>query len=336
MSSTATTSNIPRITILGSLNTDLVAYVPHHPLPGETLTATSFMTSPGGKGANQAVACAKLSRPRSLSSPSAHVSMVGAVGSDSNGDMLLHNLQTHGVDSSLVTKLPNQKTGIAMIVVEAETGQNRIIISGEANHSVGEEYVTAGGWLEKTDLLIMQLEVPMGTVVRAVGEAKARGVDVLLNPAPARVLPEGVYRGLKHLVVNETEAAILGGVEERELDTMEGLERVGRMFLEKGVENFIATLGGRGVFYLTREGGEEKRGLVEAERGVRVVDTTGAGDTFVGRYALDAVRARKEGEGGEGGRFDIEGAVRRANKAAAVTVQREGAAASIPWRDEVE
>ncbi|KAK4677988.1 putative ribokinase [Podospora pseudoanserina] len=321
-------SQIPHITILGSLNTDLVAYVPHHPLPGETLTATSFLTSPGGKGSNQAVACAKLSRPRDLSSPSAHVSMVGAVGSDSNGDLLLSNLATHGVDSSLVTKLPNKKTGVAMIVVEAETGQNRIIISGEANHQVGEEYVTQGGWLDKTDLLIMQLEIPMGTVLKAVEEAKRRGVDVLLNPAPAKILPDGVYDGLRHLIVNETEAAILGGVEEKELDTLEGLERVGKGFVGKGVENFIATLGGRGVFYLTKGG---RSGLIEAEKGVKVVDTTGAGDTFVGRYALEAARARKEG-----GEFDVGGAVGRANKAAAVTVTREGAARSIPWRDEVE
>ncbi|KAK4174025.1 Ribokinase-like protein [Triangularia setosa] len=323
-------SQIPQITILGSLNTDLVAYVPHHPLPGETLTATSFLTSPGGKGSNQAVACAKLSRPRSLSStPSAHVSMVGAVGSDSNGDLLLSNLTNYGIDSTLVSKLPGKKTGIAMIVVEAETGQNRIIISGEANHEVDESYVTKGGWLEKTDMLIMQLEIPMGTVLKAVEEAKGKGVDVLLNPAPAKKMPEGVYKGLKHLVVNETEAAILGGVEERELDTIQGLERVGKGFVERGVENFIATLGGRGVYYLTRDG---RSGLVEAEKGVKVVDTTGAGDTFVGRYALDAAAAKKEGNK----EFDIEGAVRRANKAAAVTVQREGAAASIPWRDEVE
>ncbi|KAK0742185.1 Ribokinase-like protein [Apiosordaria backusii] len=322
------TPTIPHITILGSLNTDLVAYVPHHPLPGETLTATSFLTSPGGKGSNQAVACAKLSRPRSLTSPSAHVSMVGAVGSDPNGTLLLTNLTSHGVDPSLVSTLPGTKTGIAMIVVEAETGQNRIIISGEANHQVDESFLTKGNWLEKTDMLIMQLEIPMGTVLKAVEEAKKRGVDVLLNPAPAKKLPGSVYEGLKHLVVNETEAAILGDVDEEELDTLEGLERVGEKFGGMGVENFIATLGGRGVYYLTKDG---KKGLVEAERGVKVVDTTGAGDTFVGRYALDAAAARKEGK-----EFDIEGAVKKANKAAAVTVQREGAAASIPWRDEVE
>ncbi|KAK4196817.1 Ribokinase-like protein [Triangularia verruculosa] len=215
-----------------------------------------------------------------------------------------------------------------MIIVETATGQNRIIISGEANHQVDESYVTNGNWLEKTDLLIMQLEVPMGTVLRAVEEAKRRGVDVLLNPAPAKELPDSVYNGLKHLVVNETEAAILGGVDETELDTIEGLERVGRMFVGRGVENFIATLGGRGVYFLTRDG---RSGLVEAEKGVKVVDTTGAGDTFVGRYALDAAAAKKEGK-----EFDIEAAVKKANKAAAVTVQREGAAKSIPWRDEVE
>ncbi|KAK4191958.1 Ribokinase-like protein [Podospora australis] len=319
-------SEIPRITILGSLNMDLVAYVPHHPHPGETLTANSFATSPGGKGSNQAVACAKLSRsPSTLSSPSAAVSMVGAVGSDPYGSQLIQNLTNYGIDASHVTSLPDTKTGIALIVVEAATGQNRIIISGEANHlvTVASQEEKNWEWLDGVDLLIMQLEIPLETVVTAVEKAREKGVAVLLNPAPAQKLPEGVYKGLAHLIVNETEAAILGEIDESELDTLEGLERVSKKFLERGVENFLVTLGGRGVYYMDKKG---NKGLVEAEK-VKVVDTTAAGDTFVGRYALEVVKGDEK--------FDIAAAVKLANKAAAKTVEREGAAEAIPWRDEV-
>ncbi|KAK3985103.1 putative ribokinase [Cladorrhinum sp. PSN332] len=328
-------SPLPKITILGSLNIDLVTYVPHHPLPGETLTATSFVTSPGGKGANQAVACGKLSRsrinPHHGRDASARVNMVGAVGTDSYGELLKSNLSSYGVDPTLVKSIPGSKTGIAFIVVDEPSGQNRIILSGEANHLVkggsdgddDDDYCFVEKSLEGTELLIMQLEIPIETVLAAVGKAKERGVKVLLNPAPAKKLPEEVYEGLGHLIVNETEASILGEVDEKELDTEEGLERVARGFVERGVENVVITLGGRGVYYMDRSG---KKGLVEAEKGVKVVDTTAAGDTFVGRYALDVV----------GGKFDIEKAVKKSNKASAVTVQRAGAQDSIPWRDELE
>ncbi|KAK0746692.1 Ribokinase-like protein [Schizothecium vesticola] len=321
---------LPTLTILGSLNIDLVSRVPHHPAPGETLTATAFSLSPGGKGANQAVACAKLSRPSSSSSsPSdatATVRMLGAVGSDSYGALLTSNLAAHGVDVSGVRVRQDAKTGVAIIIVDEPTGENRIILSPEANHAVRAGDVAGMLGEGETDLLIMQLEIPLETVVAALGAARARGVPVLLNPAPAQRLPAGALRGVAHLVVNETEAAMLGGVEVGALDGVEGLEAVARGLVEgEGVGNVVITLGGRGVFY--REGGEGKgrSGLVPAER-ARVVDTTAAGDTFVGAYALEVV----------GGRFDIEEAVRKANRAAARTVERRGAQDSIPWRDELE
>ncbi|KAK4454364.1 Ribokinase-like protein [Podospora aff. communis PSN243] len=317
----------PRITILGSLNIDLVARVPHHPLPGETLTASSFNVSPGGKGANQAVACAKLSRsaPPSTDPPSAAVSMVGAVGSDSYGSLLRENLQKHGVDVEGVIVREGEKTGIAIIVVDEPTGENRIVLSGEANHEVTEQGVGLEGVLGRTDLLIMQLEIPVRTVLAALEGAKEKGVEVLFNPAPAQVLPEGWLKGLGHLVVNETEAALLGGVEVGVLDDEAGCEKVARGFVEKGAVNVIITLGGRGVYYLSGDG---RKGLVPAEK-AKVVDTTAAGDTFVGQYALEVVGTEK------GARFDIESAVRKANRAAAKTVQRKGAQDSIPWRDEL-
>ncbi|KAH8680914.1 ribokinase [Xylariales sp. PMI_506] len=321
--------SVPRITVLGSLNIDLVSYVPHHPLPGETLTASSFATSPGGKGANQAVACAKLSRARGWtpegpsSEETAHVSMLGAVGADTYGETLTTNMARHGVDVGGVAVRAGGRTGVAIIIVDQPTGQNRIVLSPEANHTLlptDFESLPA----PRPNLLIMQLEIPLPTVLQALRTARDAGVPVLLNPAPAVPLPDEAYDGLAHLIVNETEAAILGGVPESELEAEAGLLAVGKGFLAKGVQTVIITLGGRGVFYLNTKG---ESGLIPAEK-AKVVDTTAAGDTFVGSYALEVVTA-------VGDAFDIAAAVKKSNKAAAKTVQKLGAQDSIPWRDEL-
>lgn len=171
----------------------------------------------------------------------------------------------------------------------------------------------------------MQLEVPFDTVMQALKSARAAGVPVLLNPAPAQVLPADAYEGLAHLVVNETEASLLSGKPESELDDVAGLQRVGDLFIQKGVHNVIITLGGRGVYYIDKSG---RQALIPPQK-TTVVDTTAAGDTFVGSYALAVVQAKGES-------FDIEAAVRNANIAAAKTVARKGAQVSIPWRDELE
>ncbi|KAI4870044.1 Ribokinase-like protein [Hypoxylon rubiginosum] len=326
---TSTNQQPPLITVLGSLNMDLVSYVPHHPLPGETLTSTRFAVSPGGKGANQAVACAKLSRSSSSGSGSdatARVRMLGAVGDDTYGAQLRENLSRHGVDVSGVATPAGLKTGVAVIIVDEPTGQNRIVLSPEANHSLlASQFGSpeALGFPPLPDLLIMQLEIPLAAVLAALRLARASRVPVLLNPAPAQALPDSAYEGLAHLVVNETEAAILGGVAEADLDTEAGLEGVCRTFLGRGVRNVVVTLGGRGVYYMGAADGRTK-GLVPAEKAT-VVDTTAAGDTFVGRYALEVVS----------GGFEIADAVRKANRAAAKTVERLGAQDSIPWRDEL-
>ncbi|KAI8963824.1 Ribokinase-like protein [Daldinia sp. FL1419] len=327
-----TTTKLPLITVLGSLNIDLVSYVPHHPLPGETLTSTRFAVSPGGKGANQAVACAKLSRSSTSSHASgteqdptatARVRMIGSVGQDSYGTQLLSNLSKHGVDVSGVPASRTHKTGLAIIIVDEPTGQNRIVLSPEANHGLLAAQFAHPSSLGDPlpDLLIMQLEIPLPTVLAALRSARQAGVAVLLNPAPAQELPGEAYEGLAHLVVNETEASILGGVAESDLDTEAGLEAVGKTFLSRGVLNVVVTLGGRGVFYMSSDG---QKGLIPAEK-AKVVDTTAAGDTFVGRYALEVVS----------GSFSIVDAVKKSNRAAAKTVERLGAQDSIPWRDEL-
>lgn len=327
-----TSGDVPRITVLGSLNIDLVSYVSHHPAPGETMTANSFAVSPGGKGANQAVACAKLSVHRDHNSRSAQVYMVGAVGADTYGTILRDNLSRNGVsvEGSVAVK-EGLKTGIAIIVVDEPTGQNRIILSPEANHSLvpddfaSEEKMDQNlGEGKRPDLLIMQLEIPLETVLKVLDTARKTGTKVLLNPAPAVELPDGVYEGLEHLVVNETEASILGRVEESVLDNEEGLEKVARSFVDKGVKNVIITLGGRGVYYMA--GASGKKGLLAAEK-AKVVDTTAAGDTFVGQYAIESVQK---------GEFDVVATVKKANKAGAKTVERMGAQDSIPWGDELD
>lgn len=352
----ADATTLPRICVLGSLNIDLVSYVPHHPAPGETLTSNSFAVSPGGKGANQAVACAKLSRARrgrgedDTRNASARVSMIGAVGADTYGQILLTNLAEHGVDVAGVTAPASLKTGIAIIIVDEPTGQNRIVLSPEANHAgmAPDDFEATiaprvfGGPKEEAqpaaaaDLLIMQLEVPLRTVLLALARARKEGVPVLLNPAPAVRLPDEVYDGLAHLVVNETEASILSCLAVEKLDTEEGCAEVATWFVTKGVEVVIITLGGRGVYFKTS--GQEE-GLLPAEKVKEVVDTTAAGDTFVGQYALGAVGAvgavGAKGQGGKTGGLSVEEAVRTANKAAARTVERKGAQDSIPWRDEL-
>lgn len=299
------------------------------------------------------MACAKLSRSRLptgqgekdnnddgvATAATAHVSMVGAVGADTYGQMLLTNLSAHGVDVSGVTTTASLKTGIAIIIVDEPTGQNRIVLSPEANHlgmAPDEFSSTVGPRLfdtttTKPDLLIMQLEVPLRTVLLALEAAKRESVPVLLNPAPAVRLPEEVYAGLAHLVVNETEASILSGLPVEKLDTAQGCEEVATWFLQKGVLVVIITLGGRGVYFKSTSPSQTPipvEGLVAAEKVKEVMDTTAAGDTFVGQYALEVV-------GAKGRELDIEAAVKKANRAAARTVERKGAQDSIPWRDEL-
>ncbi|KAL8875281.1 MAG: hypothetical protein Q9198_006333, partial [Flavoplaca austrocitrina] len=212
------------IQIIGSLNIDLITRTPRHPNPGETLTATSFTYGPGGKGANQAVACARLSRaknqqqqhapstsspPNSNSNSNITIKMTGAVGSDFFGTYLLDSLKSNSVDITSITQTPDTKTGTAVIIVEESSGENRILITPGANGSVSPESIRPS-LKSLPDLIILQLEIPLPTVISIIELAKDKGVDALLNPAPAVPnLPRDVYKGLKHLIMNESEAAIL-------------------------------------------------------------------------------------------------------------------------------
>lgn len=319
-------SSKPAITVIGSLNVDLVIYTPRLPAAGETLTASSFHIGLGGKGANQAVACAKLSRRKadvqsSSSEAAVTVRMVGAVGDDAYGRMLTRGLEEVGLDISGIAAGAGTKTGVAMIIVETATSENRIMLSPEANTLVRPEQFLDRIPAPKPDLLILQLEIPAETVMQILITAQRENIAVLLNPAPAIPIEERYYRAVSHLVMNETEASILSGRPESDLETPEGRGRLAQGFHNLGVRNVLITLGSRGVCYSTSEG---RRGHVAAEK-VTALDTTAAGDTFIGAYALEVIKAG----------FDIEDAVRKANKAASVTVGRRGAQESIPWKDEL-
>lgn len=324
------TSPQPIICVLGSLNIDLVYYIPHHPLAGETLTAIESHVFPGGKGANQAVACAKLSRTRTLQDPSVIVMMVGAVGPDAHGTTLLNSLESYGVDVSKVIRTEADSehaiTGSAVVMVEKESGQNRIIFSPGANASLRPNRFV-GTFNPRPALLVMQLEVPMDTVLQALRTAKATDIPVLLNPAPAAELPEEAYNGLEHLILNETEIALLAQVSEADLEDLSKVENAAAGMMARGVQNIVVTLGARGAYYACQNG---QSGFVPALK-VDVVDTTAAGDTFIGMYSVLVVEAVSRSE-----TFDIEAVVRSSIVASSMTVSKSGAQVSIPWKDELE
>ncbi|KAL8643490.1 MAG: hypothetical protein Q9210_007647 [Variospora velana] len=361
--------SIPTITIIGSLNTDLITRTPRLPHPGETLTATSFSTGCGGKGCNQAVTCARLSHSSPSSSvdapstPSSLITtrMLGAVGGDEFGGTLLEGLKRNGVDASGVSVVKGQRTGVAVIVVEEDTGENRILLTPGANFSVTSsslpEALFEGKKEEKPALVILQLEIPLETVVHVIKRARDNGVPVLLNPAPAPAakgegqgLPVDVFMGLEHLILNETEAGMLSGMDVPPLpppppppppssssspfgsegDDTGGLAEVCRHFHGLGVVNVVLTLGARGVYWSSAGSKGDwfqqlDSGFIPATKVSTVIDTTAAGDTFVGAYAVAVVL-------GEG---SVRRAVEWANRAAGKCVMKEGAMEAIPWRGEV-
>ncbi len=260
---------IPRVTIVGSLNMDLIALSPRIPRPGETIIGKSFHTAPGGKGANQAVAAANLG---------AQVFMVGSVGEDAFADSLLVNLDSAGVDHKFVIRDQENATGVALIVVD-DHGENSIVVASGANmHLKPADLDIAEDAIASADVLLLQLEVSLETVTRAAELAHAHQVTVVLNPAPARALPGELLRLVDFLIPNETETALLSGKPVRSQDEIE----VAAMSLRNtGVDNVILTLGERGAL-LT---GASERQLYPAFK-VDPVDTTAAGDAFMGAFAV--------------------------------------------------
>ncbi|KAF2024206.1 ribokinase [Setomelanomma holmii] len=316
------------ISVIGSLNVDLVTRTSRVPVGGETLTSESFDIGYGGKGANQAVACARLSRTQQQASTNedsnVEVRMIGAVGDDEFHNGFLQSLRKDGLKTDGVKILKGKKTGVAVIIVEIGTGENRIMFCPGANYDVEEKDLVD----DDASVVLLQLELPMNVVLHNMKTARQKGVETIINPAPAIPLPEEAYQGLCHLIVNETEAAILSGIE-----NPKNWNKVAAIFIARGVKNVIITLGSEGVFYKTAQQQVGSRdGHIVPARKVKVVDTTAAGDTFAGAYTVAVARWKAMSRGAD---FNLDEAISHANRAASMTVQKAGAQSSIPWADEV-
>jgi ribokinase len=301
-------ADTPQIVVVGSLNMDLVTRTVRRPARGETLLGESFGMFVGGKGLNQAIAAAR---------QGAAVRMVGRLGADDFGRRLRQTLVDEGIDAQYVAEDASTSSGIAMIVVDAE-GDNSIIVVAGANGQVGAADVErAAAAIAGADALMLQLEVPLAAVVRAAEVARAAGVRVLLNPAPARQLPDELLRLVDVLTPNESETQILTGLR---IDDDDSAARAADALLERGVGAAVLTLGARGA--LLAQGTQHTR---IPGYSVRVVDTTAAGDAFCGALAAQLARGRPLAE-----------ALRYANAAGALATTVLGAGPAMPRLDAVE
>jgi ribokinase len=300
-----------KITVIGSLNADTILHIPHLPQQGETMAMDDASTAPGGKGANQAVAAKRMG---------ADVNFVGAVGQDQNGQLLLAALHEDGIDTTHVHELDGVATGAAYIMLEQDS-HNTILILGGANRQVNESHVAeAEAIIKDSDVLIAQFETPMIATLEAFKLAKSAGVLTILNPAPgAKDVPAELLALTDLIVPNETEAEIITGVPVTDDLSMASASK---RLIDMGAGNVIITVGERGAYYQLGDG---ESNFIPALK-VNAIDTTAAGDTFIGALATQLDPDMR----------NIEDAVRFATAASAITVQGAGAQPSIPTLAQVE
>lgn len=297
----------PRITVVGSVNMDLVFRTPRMPAIGETMHGHEFRQIPGGKGANQAVAAAR---------QGADVSFVGAVGNDGFGDFSKQCLATEGIELANLATVQGIATGVAGILVD-DSGHNSIVLAAGANASVSVTQVEAAtASIATAKLLLCQLETPLDSVTRAIQIAHQHKVGVILNPAPAQDLSDELLGLVDYLIVNETEASQLSGTT---VIDQASAKLASQQLLKRGVGTVLLTMGEHGVVITTKDSSN----FLPAIK-VEVVDTTAAGDTFVGALAVGLANG-----------LNIVDASSEAQYTAALTVTKLGAQTSIPHRHEV-
>lgn len=298
----------PSVVVVGSLHMDLTVKVKSIPHIGETVLGKGFKTSPGGKGANQAIAASRIG---------CGVTMVGRVGADTFGEKLLENMRKNGVDINYVKKDGRASTGLALIVVD-ERGNNTIAVASGANMRCCRKDVDeAEKIIRSSDVLLTQLEIPLPVAGYAVKKASRAGVKTILNPAPAQELPKELLHDIYALTPNKREAELLSGVEIRDLQSG---EKAAKKIFDMGVNNVALTLGEKGVIVLTQDGTVHVKGIR-----VSPVDTTGAGDTFCGALAVAISSGKK-----------LVDAVAYANYAGALATTKMGAQEALPTKREIE
>ncbi|MFB3240131.1 ribokinase [Aeromonas salmonicida] len=297
-----------RLVVLGSVNADHVLRVPHFPRPGETLTGHSYQVVPGGKGANQAVAAARLGAP---------VSFIARIGDDAIGQQMRQGFEQDGIDVSAVELDETLPTGIAIIYVSDE-GENSIGISAEANGALSPAMVKRHeAMIADAHTLLLQLEVPLESVFEAAKLARSHGTRVVLNPAPARPLPADLLALVDLITPNQTEAELLTGVK---VSDEASAAQAATRFHQMGISDVMITLGSQGVYCSNAR----QQQLIPGFR-VEAVDTTAAGDTFNGALLAAELAGA-----------DFNAAVRFAHGAAALSVTKFGAQSSIPSKVEVD
>lgn len=297
-----------KILVIGSSNMDLVVQVPRCPAAGETLFGSSFTTNYGGKGANQAVAVARIG---------SEVTFMTKLGNDTFGQQMRQHFSEEGMDLTHILTDAESPTGTALITVE-DKGENRIIVVPGANARLTEnDAESLSAEINSCRFVLTQLEIPLPTVLHIAEMTSAAGKQLILNPAPARPLPDSLLQKVFLITPNETEAEILTGIR---VSDVESARRVALWFRKKGVQQIVITMGSQGAFVFT----DDFQGMVPAYK-VKAIDTTAAGDVFNGALTV----ALSEGK-------TTADAARFGCAASALAVMRPGAQSSIPTRTEID
>lgn len=295
----------PSLLVIGSSNTDMVVKTAAFPKPGETVLGGSFLMNPGGKGANQAVAAARLG---------AHIDFVTKLGKDIFGAYTLDALKREGIDCSHVIETADHPSGVALITVNEE-GENNIVVASGANMQLKPAEID-DRLLQQAGFILIQLEIPLSTIEHIAHTAKRYDTKLVLNPAPATVLPTGLLQYIFLVTPNETETEMLTGIYPADLVSM---QQAANHLLAQGVQQVVITLGSKGAFWMNASGHE----LVPAPL-VTAIDTTAAGDVFNGALVTSLA-----------GGADLSAACLFACKAASIAVTRMGAQASAPYLHEI-